>query len=147
MLRLAAASDVAGIQRVRRAVRENRLVSLVVTDEDVRHAIAETGRGWVIEQQGEIVAFAVGNAQTGNIWALFVDPDHEGRGHGRRLHDAMVAWLWSQGLDRLWLSTEAGTRAERFYESAGWQRAGIMASGEISFELRRANRDHWPPTP
>ncbi len=147
MLRLAAAADIAGIQRVRRAVRENRLVSLVVTDEDVRHAIAETGRGWVIEQQGEIVAFAVGNVLTGNIWALFVHPDHEGRGHGRRLHDAMVGWLWSRGLAQLWLSTEAGTRAEHFYESAGWQRAGTTAGGEIRFEMRRANPDHRAPTP
>lgn len=137
MLRLAAESDIAGMQRVRRAVRENRLVSLVVSDEDVRSAIVDTGRGWVIEIAGEIVAFAVGNAQTGNIWALFVHPDHEGRGYGRRLHDATVDWLWSRGLDLLWLSTEAGTRAERFYESAGWRRSGTTASGETRFEMRR----------
>jgi GNAT superfamily N-acetyltransferase len=65
------------------------------------------------------VAFAIGNATYGNIWALFVDPAHERRGHGRRLHDAMVAWLWSQGLRKLWLTTEPGTRAERFYTEAG----------------------------
>jgi len=140
MLRLAAPSDIAGMQRVRQAVRENRLVSLVVSDADVGRAITGNGRGWVVEQRGEIVAFAVANALSGNIWALFVDPEHEGRGHGRRLHDAMVAWLWSRGLGGLWLTTEAGTRAERFYESAGWHRAGTTASGEVRFEMRPASR-------
>ena len=140
LLRQATESDIAGMQRVRRAVRENRLVSLVVSDADVRSAIADTGRGWVIDLGDEVVAFAVANAQTGNIWALFVHPDHEGRGHGRRLHDAMVSWLWSCGLDRLWLSTEPGTRAERFYECAGWRRAGTTAGGEARFEMRRPSR-------
>lgn len=135
--RRAVASDIGGIQRVRRSVRENRLVSSVITDEDVREAIEESGRGWVVESQGEVVAFAVGNARTGNIWALFVHPDHEGRGHGRRLHDAMVSWLWSQGLERLWLTTEPETRAQRFYEAAGWRLVGPSDRGELRYEARR----------
>ena len=93
MLRQAEARDISALQRVRASVRENRLVSTVITDEDVRRAIEETGRGWVVEADGEVVAFAIGNATDGNVWALFVHPDHERRGHGRRLHDAMVAWL------------------------------------------------------
>jgi GNAT superfamily N-acetyltransferase len=32
-----------------------------------------------------VVAFAIGDATIGNIWALFVDPRHERRGFGRRL--------------------------------------------------------------
>jgi GNAT superfamily N-acetyltransferase len=136
MLRRALASDIAGIQRVRRSVRENRLVSTVITDDDVRDAIEKTGQGWVVESAGEVVAFAVGNARTGNIWALFVDPDHERRGYGRRLHDAMVGWLCSQRLDRLWLTTEPGTRAQAFYEAAGWQLTGTADGGELRYEMR-----------
>jgi GNAT superfamily N-acetyltransferase len=67
---------------------------------------------------------------------LFVHPDHERRGHGRRLHDAMVAWLWSRGLERLWLTTQPGTRAEKFYAAAGWVRTGVASRGEVRFELR-----------
>lgn len=137
MLRQAVASDIPSIQRVRRSVHENRLSSTVVTDEDVREAIEKTGRGWVIESNGEVVAFAIGNAQTGNVWALFVHPDHERRGHGRLLHDTMVEWLWSQKLDRLWLTTQPRTRAQAFYESAGWQLAGVTESGELRFETHR----------
>jgi GNAT superfamily N-acetyltransferase len=137
ILRPAVASDIPDIQRVRRSVRENRLVSAVVRDEDVRDAIERTGRGWVIESDGEVVAFAIGNATNGNLWALFVHPDHERRGHGRRLHDTAADWLWSQGLQTLWLTTEPGTRAQRFYEAAGWRRADTVDHGELRYELSR----------
>ena len=123
------------MHRVRMAVRENRLVSLVITEADYVTAIESTGRGWVVEAQDGVVGFAVGNAIDGNIWALFVDPAHEGRGIGRALHDEMVGWLATRGLRRLWLTTAPGTRAERFYERAGWKRAGLTAGGEVRFEL------------
>ena len=135
MLREAGRSDIPAIQRVRQAVRENRLVSTVITDDDVQRVIEEEGRGWVVEVSGEIVGFAIGNATNGNVWALFVDPEHEGRGHGRQLHDVMVGWLWDRGLSRLWLTTGPGTRAERFYTAAGWQCVGQTSHGEVRFEL------------
>jgi|SRR5688572_16022901 len=134
VLRQAFSGDIAAMHRVRLSVRENRLAS-AITAQDYAHAIEATGRGWVVEEDGEVVAFAVGNAQTGNIWALFVDPDHERRGYGRALHDAMVAWLFSRGLRRLWLGTQPGTRAQRFYAIAGWTETGTLANGEIGFEL------------
>ena len=136
--RQAVAADIPGIQHVRRVVRENRLVSMVITDEQVRTAIEDTGRGWVVESDGEVVAFAVGNASDGNIWALFVHPEHERRGHGRRLHDTMVDWLWSRGLERLWLTTAPGTRAQAFYEAGGWKQVPNADPRELRYELGRA---------
>jgi GNAT superfamily N-acetyltransferase len=124
------------MHRVRPAVRENRLTSAAITEEHYIPAIEETGRGWVVEVSGTVVAFAVGNVVTGNIWALFVDPAHEGHGHGRRLQDAMISWLFSRGLTRLWLSTDPNTRAQRFYEASGWQFMGMLADGEALYELR-----------
>jgi GNAT superfamily N-acetyltransferase len=135
MLREANATDIPAIQRVRASVRENRLVSTVIADADVRRALEETGRGWVVETDGDVVAFAIGNATNGNIWALFVHPDHERRGHGRRLLDTVVGWLSSQRADTVWLTTEPGTRAERFYRAAGWTEAGRTSRGEVLFEL------------
>lgn len=134
MLRQAVASDIHAIHRVRMSVRENRLVSIVITEEDTRKAIEETGRGWVVEVDGSIVGFAIADVTTGSIWALFVDPEHEKRGYGRQLHDEMLNWLWEQGLERIWLTTEPGTRAERFYETAGWRNVGMTGKGEIRFE-------------
>lgn len=140
ILRQAGPPDVGDIMRVRHSVRDNRLRSRAIADEEVVQSITVTGRGWVVEVAGWIVAFAIGNAVDGNIWALFVDPDHEGRGHGRALHDTMVDWLWSRGLTRLWLSTDPATRARRFYERAGWREVGPLPSGEVLLEL------HAPPS-
>jgi GNAT superfamily N-acetyltransferase len=137
VLRQARCDDIAAIQRVRASVRENRLVSRRITDAEVQRYLELLGRGWVVEVDGDVVAFAVGDATIGNLWALFVDPRHERRGYGRRLHDTMVDWLWSQGLKHLWLTTAAGTRAERFYEAAGWQRAGLTEHGELHFRIDR----------
>lgn len=137
LIRQARPSDAAAMHRVRMSVRENVLVSMRLTEHDYVVAIEETGRGWVVELDGNIVAFAIGDKADGSIWALFVEPGHEGKGYGRQLHDIMIAWLWEQGHDRLWLSTEPGTRAERFYEAAGWRRVGLTSRGEIRFELER----------
>lgn len=125
------------MHRVRMSVRENRLQSTVLTEDDYVAAIEPPGRGWVIEIEGEVAAFAVANAATGNVWALFVRPDYEALGFGRSLHDAMVAWLWEHELERLTLTTAPGTRAERFYVAAGWRKLGMTERGEIRFELGR----------
>jgi GNAT superfamily N-acetyltransferase len=135
-LREARAGDIAGMHRVRLAVRENRLTSSVITEADYVAMIEEHGRGWVVEEAHEIVGFAVGDARDGNIWALFVHPQHERRGHGRRLHDAMVSWLASRGLARLWLTTQPGTRAQRFYEAAGWRPDGETNAGSMRYILQ-----------
>lgn len=83
----------------------------------------------------DIVGFAVGNAVNGSIWALFVEPGCEGQGYGRQLHDTMIDWLRKQGHNRLWLTTEPGTRASRFYEAAGWRRVGVTDDGELRYEF------------
>jgi ribosomal protein S18 acetylase RimI-like enzyme len=140
VLREARPADIPQMHRIRLAVRENRLTSGAITEAHYLPAIEEWGRGWVVERNGDIVGFAVGNILTGNVWALFVDPQEEGRGHGQHLHDAMVTGLWSHGFDRLWLTTEPGTRAQRFYEDAGWICTGAAERGEVRYELVRRPR-------
>jgi GNAT superfamily N-acetyltransferase len=122
---------------VRIAVRENRLSDPGrITHADYLAAISELGRGWVAEAEGAVVGFAVGY-RSGRIWALFVHPGHEGKGHGKALHAAMVSWLWEQGLGQLCLTTDPGTRAEAFYCSLGWRPCGIVAGRELQLELDR----------
>ena len=152
ILRQADRGDIAAMQRIRAAVRENRLVSRRIRDDEVRRHLELLGRGWVIEVERqppgdrgradrEVVAFAIADATIGNLWALFVDPAHEAKGYGRRLLDAVVEWLWAQGLQHLWLATEAGTRAERFYRAAGWREDGTTPHGELAFVLHRPPAD------
>lgn len=138
VLRQAAREDIPGMHRVRLAVRENRLTSTAIREEHYVPEIETTGRGWVVTEEGNIVAFAVGNREEQSIWALFVDPERERRGYGRRLHEAMVEWLFSQGVAFIWLSTDPGTRAQRFYEAAGWSFCRVLPDGEHYYELRRS---------
>lgn len=65
-----------------------------------------------------------------------MNPDAEGRGIGRALHDFMLVQARERGIGRLWLNTAPGTRAEGFYVRAGWDRTGAAANGEARFERR-----------
>ena len=71
--------------------------------------------------------------------SLFVSPEHERRGIGRSLLDELVRVFREERLVTVWLSTDPGTRAERFYLAAGWIATGFTGSGERRFELRLDN--------
>lgn len=135
IVRRADPSDVPAMHRIRLAVRENALSNPNrITEQDYLDALDEVGRTWVVEADGEVVAFGTGY-RDGSLWALFVHSDHEGRGHAKALHAALTSWLWSLGHERIRLSTTPGTRAERFYIAQGWQRCGVVTDGEIRLEL------------
>lgn len=138
VIRQAVVEDIPGMHRVRLAVRENRLTSTRIGEAHYVPEITVTGRGWVAEQEGVITGFAIGNFDTGNIWALFVDPDAEGKGQGGRLHDAMVDGMFKAGLTRLHLGTQQGTRAERFYLARGWRVTGVD-HGDVLMELLKVD--------
>jgi GNAT superfamily N-acetyltransferase len=83
------------IQLVRNAVKENVLSNpSLVSDTDVENYITQRGRGWVCEIDNFITGFAIADLQDNNIWALFIHPDFEGRGIGKRLHDEMMNWYF-----------------------------------------------------
>jgi GNAT superfamily N-acetyltransferase len=139
-VRLAEEADIPAMHRIRLAVRENRLADpAAVRPDDYRAMIGRDGRGWVAEVDGRIAGFAIADLRRGNVWALFVDPGTEGRGVGRRLHDAMMDWFFDAGAPLVWLSTDPGTRAEAFYRAAGWRYAG-EERGEARYEM---GRDQW----
>lgn len=135
LCRQATRDDLAGIWRVRYAVTENTLAPGRIGDAEVVAQLETTGRGWVVEEDGAIVAFAIGDAAQGHLWALFVAPAAQGRGHGTRLHDTLVEWLWTQGLPTLWLGTGAQSRARGFYERRGWRPAGAHGTDEVRLVL------------
>lgn len=137
ILRAIQRSDYNDLWRVRYAVHENTLRPGVLNDDDMRRETEDSGRGWLVEDESGVAAFAIGNAQTGNIWALFVHPDAERRGYARALYNTMVPWLWTQGLTQLNLSTAPGTRAAGFYSRRGWRSSGRAANGDLLLELPR----------
>lgn len=65
------------------------------------------------------------------VWGMYVSPAHRGRGHGRRLLEAAVAYARTlQGVTVVHLSvTEAAPAARRLYESAGFEVWGSEPEG------------------
>ena len=138
MIRTATLSDVPEMNRLRLQVRENVLSDPSrITEAMTADAITATGRGWVFTQHGEILGFSIARDGDPSIWVLFTRPGHEGLGIGHALHQAAVDWLWSRGAERIWLTTDPGTRAERFYRERRWRIARRLASGEVRMELDR----------
>ena len=136
VFRKATIADVPQIQIVRHAVKENRLSNpALVTDEDCKIYITEKGRGWVCEIENRIVGFSIADLKDKNIWALFVHPEFDGKGIGKKLHDTMLDWYFNQTKETVWLSTAPNTRAEKFYRKAGWNEVGKHGNNEIKFEM------------
>lgn len=139
IFREALITDIPEIQIVRNSVKENTLSDpALVTDNDVEDYITHRGKGWVCEINNRIVGFAIADLQDDNIWALFLHPDHEGKGIGKSLHDTMLNWYFDQSKESVWLGTSPGTRAETFYRKAGWKEVGTHGKGEIKFEMTAA---------
>ena len=141
LIREARPADIPQIQMVRNSVKENTLSDPgLVTDDDCLRFITEIGKGWVCEINGEVVGFAIIDTSRSNVWALFVHPDHEKKGIGRKLHDVMMDWYFKSTSNTCWLGTSPKTRAENFYRKAGWKETGVHGKGEIKFEL---TGDEW----
>ncbi len=136
IFREAQTSDIKQIQIVRHSVKENVLSNpTLVTDKDCEEYLTLRGKGWVCETDEQIVGFAIADLKDHNIWALFIRPEYEGVGIGKKLHEMMLDWYFSKTQENVWLGTAPKTRAEKFYSKAGWKEVGKHGKGEIKFEM------------
>ena len=136
IFREAGTADIPQIQVLRNEVKENTLSDpALVSDADCENYINHRGKGWVCVNEGRILGFAIVDLVDHNVWALFVHPDHDKKGIGRKLHDTMMDWYFSQTEQKIWLGTAPRTRAESFYRKAGWLETGLHGKGEIKFEM------------
>ena len=134
--REATVNDIPEIQVVRRVVKENILSNpLLVTDKDCEEYLTQRGKGWVCELNNTIVGFAITDIQGKSIWALFIHPEYEEKGIGKKLHTIMMNWYFNNTKETVWLTTAPGTRAEIFYKMNGWKAVGKKDNGEIKFEM------------
>lgn len=136
--REAGTNDIGQIQVVRNSVLENTLSDPgSVTDQDCQDYLTGRGKGWVCEIDGRLAGFAIADLQDHNIWALFIRPEFEKQGIGKKLHDLMLDWYFEQTETSVWLSTTPGTRAEKFYNKAGWKPVGKYGKDEVKFEMTK----------
>ncbi len=136
IFREAQTGDINQIQIVRHSVKENVLSDpALVTDKDCEEYLTVRGKGWVAEEDNQIVGFAIADLKDHNIWALFLRPEYEGVGIGRKLHEMMLDWYFTKTQEDVWLSTAPKSRAEIFYNKAGWKEVGKHGKEEIKFEM------------
>ena len=121
---------------IRVSVQENRLSDESAITERSYLPFVSAGAAWVAEDHGGMIGFAAIDVDERRVWALFVRPDCERMGVGGALHRHMLEWAEARGLERLWLSTSPGTRAEGLYRRSGWTETGRTGDGECRFERR-----------
>ena len=73
--------------RVRAATDENRLTldqlaALGINENSVREKLLKQSSGWLCEDQGSVVGFAMGDRWSGEMWVIAVLPTHIRRGIG-----------------------------------------------------------------
>ena len=133
--RQAIPEDIPQIQIVRNSVKENQLSNPnLIPDDLVEEFITKRGKGFVCEIDDKIVGFSIVDFVENNVWALFLLPEFEGKGIGKKLLQLMLDEYFSKTKETIWLSTEANSRAEIFYKKQGWKNAGLHGN-EVKFEM------------
>jgi GNAT superfamily N-acetyltransferase len=104
----------------------------------------------VAERDGAVVGYAVvrrsrdpgADAETGELHALYVDPDEIGTGVGRALDAAARERLRRDGFRQatLWVLA-TNERARRFYRAAGWRPDGVTRI--IVVDGRELPHERW----
>lgn len=96
----------------------------------------EAGARVLVSESEHVVGFCSfgpsGDEEWGEIFAIYVHPDHWDAGHGHRLLEAGESALRQQGHERalLWV-LETNERGRRFYERQGWVVAKPIRLEEI----------------
>jgi GNAT superfamily N-acetyltransferase len=139
-IREAQIEDIETLFNIRTSVIENHqsreeLVTLGITPETVAEMLQSDCRAWIAEIDEQPIAFSMANAAEKTIFAMFVLPSFEGRGAGRALMQQAEQWLWSQGVEEIWLLTgnDSNLRAYGFYLHLGWTPVDIEPDGQIKF--------------
>lgn len=138
-IRKAILADIPEMMRIRSAVQENKLRNPDRVKAEHYADFIQTGEIWVWKEGNQLLGFSAGEGRIdsewpGSIWAVFVDPDHEGKGIGQALLSCACGSLQRAGYDSAELSTSPGTRAARFYNQAGWTENGHTDDGQIIFK-------------
>jgi GNAT superfamily N-acetyltransferase len=136
MIREATPADRVRILQIGFSVRENRPSNAAVVAKIAKLVdwLFDHSTIWVWDENGAIQGFSAADPRDGSICALFVDPACEGRGIGRALLPLACGTLTASGHAKAELTTEAGTRAERFYRAGGWTETSRQEDGQIVFQ-------------
>jgi ribosomal protein S18 acetylase RimI-like enzyme len=142
------AADIPDVFAVRVSTAENSVTmeeledEYELTPESLAAAIQDSAKGWVCEIGDQIVGFAMGNIESGELTVIAVLSEFECRGIGQMLLDKVRKWLFDAGHNEIWLLTtpDPSFRAYGFYLSQGWTATGVIIEEEETerFVLQKA---------
>lgn len=128
------------LSTVENAITMERLESdYGVTPERMADAMARDVKGWLCEDAGTAVAFAMGNVSSAEVLVVAVRPEYEGYGAGKGVLARVRDWLFSAGHEEIWLLTtpDPALRAYGFYRSLGWRGTGRIVREDGVMVLRK----------
>lgn len=144
VLRVATPNDVEECIAIRGRTRHNaisasELAARGITAETWGRDV-ETGTlpGYVCTLHDHVVGYCFGHYKTGEVVVLALLPDHEGRGIGKALLQAVIGDFRASGFKRLFLECAAdpSVRSFGFYRHLGWRPTGEqVAHGDEILEL------------
>ena len=127
MMRLIIESDIPELFSIRTSVKENLLrmedlKKLGITPESVAERLRSSNKGYIWEEDGRGVGFAISDKSNAEMWVIAVRPEYEGRGIGGKLLEAVEQVLWDEGHKEIWLLTSVPIhlKAYSFYKKHGW---------------------------
>jgi GNAT superfamily N-acetyltransferase len=146
-IQIAQRGDIDTLFEIRTSVVENyqsreEIAELGITPESVTKMLETDCCAWVAEIDDRPIGFSIANATEKTIFGLFVLPSFERQGAGRALIQAAENWLWSKGIDEIWLVTanNPSLRAYGFYLHLEWIPVGIESDGDFRGEMKFIKR-------
>lgn len=114
----------------------DELSAIGVTPEAIVLAVRSAPCAWVATIDGKVVGFAMVDLDSACLFALFVLPEHEGRGIGSRLTQTCELALFERHTTA-WLETARSSRAAHLYRHLGWGNEVEIGGGDIRLEKQR----------
>ena len=146
-IRAAKLEDIETLFEIRTSVIENHqsreeIAALGITPDSVARMLQTDCCAWIAEIDGQRIGFSIANATEKTIFGVFVLPGFEGRGAGRALMQRAEEWLWSKGIEEIWLLTgnDPHLRAYGFYHHLGWISGGVESDGVMKGEIKFVKR-------
>ncbi len=137
-------SDIEATLKVRFSTVENAITreeleeDYGITPQSMALDMEAHARGWVCEDAGQIVGFAMGDTDNAEVTVVAVLPSYEGRGIGKTLLGRVQHWLFGEGHEEIWLNAnpDPSVRATGFYEKLGWHNTGKLNDEDVVLTRR-----------
>lgn len=93
------------------------------------------GRVMLLEDEGCVLGFSVGDERSGTVMALYVDPSLCGLGYGHCLLNELLDCLWQTRDADLTLTLESDSQSIGFFSDEGWRLSGPIDGSLLHFSL------------